>query len=333
MNDLRDELRSYIDGIADPVSPAEAGRAPVRRPRHVRPVLAVALGAAIVLVPVLVLYGLGVLAPAPDVADSPPPATVVTTAPPPPITSAPDTTPDPGTTHPPATIAVPDLIGLPASEAVFKLGDLGLRVETYNVFGEAAPPGLVVDQQPAPGESVEPGATVAVGVSGIAHCESEPPKPAAGEQVIVVYFGCMGTGDGVTPDVSYPTYRIFSEAADPLTSALEGLIAGPTLEERDNGYASFFSEDTADALSSVEFVGSHVIADFDETIIVNNASTSTGMLFFHAELYANVFQFDGIESIEFRLNGSCEAWARSFEGDQCQVMTRDRWQTGLGSSG
>ena len=65
-----------------------------------------------------------------------------------------------------------------------------------------------------------------------------------------------------------------------------------------------------------------MIVDFNDAIYVNNASTSSGGMAFNAELRQNVFQYEYVESVEFRINGSCEAWATYFQSDGCWVITR-----------
>lgn len=325
MNDLRDQLRTYIDGIADPVT-AERKLEPVRRRRPVRPVAAFALGAAAVLIPVLVLAGLGVFAgdPEPGLAPATQP-TVASTVPP---TTPTETTLPPTTvTTVTSTVVVPDLVGLQAAEAVFLLEGMGLRSEPSNVFGTAAEPGTIVDQFPAPGDTVAPGETIAIGVAGIALCEPGPePTPDEGTQVVSVFFACGG-GDGTTPDVSHGRYRIAPAEVDAISATIQALLAGPTEEERGNGYSSFFGPETAGGLNGVTFDGSHLVIDFNQAAVANNATTSTGMLFYHAELYANAFQFEAVEAVELHLDGDCEAWSMTFQSDGCRPMTRTQWET------
>jgi hypothetical protein len=66
-----------------------------------------------------------------------------------------------------------------------------------------------------------------------------------------------------------------------------------------------------------------LILDFTEAILVNNASTSTGGQFFLGELLANAFHFEEVRSVEFRVNGSCEAlWEFLQAGPICNVSDR-----------
>ncbi len=329
MSDLRRDLRLYINAIAEPVTAESAGveSTPLSRPdqqRAMRPLTAVVLGAAAVLIPTLLLFGLGVLRVAPEdvspSADQPTAPSSLSSS------VVPTTVASTTTTSAPATVAVPDVVGIAASDAVANLLDLGFEPAPYNIFDTGSAPGVVVDQFPPPGETAEAGAVVRVGVAAIPHCEpDEGAEVPAGMQRIVVLYGCMG-GDGVDPDISHPTYRTVPDDADQLTATIEALIAGPTTEEIENGYASFFTAESAPGLNGIESDGGRLVVDFNEAVLVNGSNTSTGMLFYHAELYANVFQFEEVQSVEFRLNGSCEAWARSFEGEDCRVLTRVEWE-------
>jgi hypothetical protein len=74
----------------------------------------------------------------------------------------------------------------------------------------------------------------------------------------------------------YPVPRDVS-ADDPLTGALEALLAGPTETEQAQGYGGWFSADTAGMLRSVDVVSGTVIVQFgDLRPIIPNASTSCG---------------------------------------------------------
>jgi hypothetical protein len=121
-----------------------------------------------------------------------------------------------------------------------------------------------------------------------------PPEGFVG----VVFFNC---GDGESPTLR-PVGRTFTdgEADAPIVTimdAMEYLLAGPTAAERAEGFGSFFSEESAGALLTGTINDGHLILDFTEDIAVNNASTSTGSLFFLAELYANAFQFEDVETV------------------------------------
>jgi spore germination protein GerM len=139
-----------------------------------------------------------------------------------------------------------------------------------------------------------------------------------------VYFNCSDGTDSETRPVS----RNFGIDV-PFETAIEQVFAemlqGPTPAEREASYWSSFSAETAGALLSVTYLEDTqgLILDFTEAILVNNASTSTGDQFFLGELLANAFQFEEVRSVEFRVNGSCEAfWEFLQAGPICNVSDR-----------
>jgi hypothetical protein len=64
--------------------------------------------------------------------------------------------------------------------------------------------------------------------------------------------------------------------------------------------------------------------------VLNNASTSTGSEFFLAEPHANLFQLPEVDSIEFRLNGSCDSFWNWLQRE-CRTVTRAEWNDQLES--
>jgi len=140
---------------------------------------------------------------------------------------------------------------------------------------------------------------------------------------IAVHFPC---GD---EDFQYqPVVRDHLPGMSPIESALRHLLAGPTEEERGSGFISWFGEGTADALISVSMTDGHLVADFNDGILVNNASTSSGSVGFNDEIRVNLFAFEEVDSIELRINGSCEAWSAYFEGEGCWIVTRQAYEEG-----
>jgi spore germination protein GerM len=116
---------------------------------------------------------------------------------------------------------------------------------------------------------------------------------------------------------------------DRIELVLRSTLAGPTNDERGVGVTSFFDAATAEALNSVTFSDGHVVADFNDAILVNNASTSTGSVFFNAELQRNLFMIPEVDSVEFHINGNCEAWSAFFQSDGCWIITRADWNQSL----
>lgn len=314
MPDLPEQLNAYIDGIADPVTEAEVTQGRLRRAattRRWRVAVAIAAGAAVVLVPALVIAALR-LFPADDPVAAPATSTTVTAT----------TIPQETTTLAPVLVEVPDVVGMTAAEATDRLTAAGFAVE---VSGDPDDLALVAAQDPAAGTAVEAGAMVRIQVAPyVPACRDgwapELPPPAPDEVEITVLFDCANQTD--QPNVTTPVIRRVPETVDPIRATLEALLAGPTTEERAGGLQSFFSEESAGALDSLVVADGLAVVDFNDAIYVNNASTSTGSQFFLAELGANLLQFDEVDRIEFRVDGRCEAfWGWLQRG--CFVMTRD----------
>jgi photosystem II stability/assembly factor-like uncharacterized protein len=109
-----------------------------------------------------------------------------------------------------------------------------------------------------------------------------------------------------------------------LEAALRELLRGPTPEERDQGLSSWFSPETADALRSVSLdEKGDVVVDFrDLASLIPAASSSAGSAMLLGELNATVFQHPDVRTVEYRLDGSCEAFWNWLQYD-CRILTRE----------
>lgn len=126
-----------------------------------------------------------------------------------------------------------------------------------------------------------------------------------------------------------------------LEAALRELLRGPTPEERDDGLSSWFSPETAEALRSVTLneQGDAVVDFRNLASLIPAASSSAGSGMLLGELNATVFQHPEVRTVEYRLDGSCEAFWNWLQYD-CQILTREEvghpsWQpqeSGLTSS-
>ncbi|CAN5767523.1 hypothetical protein BH23GEM11_BH23GEM11_05530 [soil metagenome] len=107
-----------------------------------------------------------------------------------------------------------------------------------------------------------------------------------------------------------------------LEAALDALMAGPTEEEEARGINSFFSAQTADLVRGVTLAGDSAVVDFgDLGSVIPNASSSTGSFLFLSELNGTVFELPGIGRVEYRMEGSCEAFW-NFLQRSCQEVRR-----------
>jgi hypothetical protein len=318
MSDLKRQLRSLIDGLEEPVSVQETMERGQKQRRFRAPVAALA-GAAVVLIPAMVLVGLRLLpgAEGETAGTTIPPTTVTTT------TVVEDST----TTQPPTVgnlIVVPDLVGLTEQQARDALLDTGLELVVAETRFDANRIGVSA-QEPLPGAEVESGSTIVVDVYVVAGCPTRVADVPAGSMHVSVMRHCP---PGRFPAQWQAVSHYVPSGPDPIAATVEALLAGPDSWEEENGYSSFFSMESADALNSVTLDGNRIIIDFNDNILIGNASTSNGSLFFLAELQANLYQFEQVESIEFRLNGSCDAFMGWLQAE-CQVFTRGGWESSL----
>ena len=232
---------------------------------------------------------------------------------------------------------VPDVVGMTVERA----GNV-LKDALYNAsFHDSADPDYeVCTQEPGAGLEVDPGAIIGMRTAPPGACSAimDPTVtsercleylPPQEEFVVVVFFNC---GDGEHPNLRpvgrgpargrTPDAPIF-----PITYAMTHLLAGPTATERADGFDSSFSEQSVAGLLTVNLEDGHLILDFTEDVTVDNASTATGSTFFLAELYANSFQFEDVETVEFQINGSCEAfWEFLQAGPTCNITYRAGWE-------
>lgn len=108
-----------------------------------------------------------------------------------------------------------------------------------------------------------------------------------------------------------------------LRTALDALLAGPTPAEREAGVESWFSKETSGALRSAQVDSAgHAVVDFDDLrAIIPNAASSAGSRLLLVELNGTVFQFPEVDSVEYRMEGSCDAfWDWLQYG--CHTVTR-----------
>ena len=138
---------------------------------------------------------------------------------------------------------------------------------------------------------------------------------------VLAFFHCAGA------ELDDPRPVARRSAADDATARLDaavrGLLAGPTQAEREAGYISLFSEQTALGLVGVEIGpdGLAVVDFADLRMVLNNASTSSGSQILLAQLSATVFQIEEVTAVEYRIHGSCATfweWLQSM----CAVIPR-----------
>lgn len=106
-------------------------------------------------------------------------------------------------------------------------------------------------------------------------------------------------------------------------AALQALVAGPTAAERAAGLSSWFSDSTRDVIREVRLEDGFLVADFTGLpALIPGASSSAGSGALLQGLDSTAFQFPAVDSVEYRLDGSCEAFWEWLQRD-CRVVRRD----------
>lgn len=114
------------------------------------------------------------------------------------------------------------------------------------------------------------------------------------------------------------------DAETALRNVLVELMRGPSDAERAAGANSWFSDTTADALQSVDVdaAGHATVAFADLRRMIPNASSSAGSAMLLDELKAAVFSVPAIQSVEYRIDGSCTAFWEWLQIGGCRRVTR-----------
>lgn len=165
--------------------------------------------------------------------------------------------------------------------------------------------------------------------------EPSPSGSPVDPQAHVLFF----RGDGLEYDVeSYvlvgrESDRPLETTREELAFALHELVRGPTEGERDQGMRSVFSSRTADIVNNVSVSDGHAVVDFrrlrESISQLSTTGVSTG---FMIALKGTVFAVEAVDSVEFTLDGDCEAFWESIESS-CEVVTRADWEQTLDEHG
>ncbi|GGA60137.1 GerMN domain-containing protein [Ornithinibacillus halotolerans] len=158
--------------------------------------------------------------------------------------------------------------------------------------------------------------------------EDEDAQPTS--QSVVVYFECYSTDNSPSPFIAVER-EIENEGIefDPIVFAIQQLLQGPTEEEVKKGYGSIFNKDTAETLRGIELQSTgHLIVDFDDfsTIIPNGSSSAASMAMLES-LNRTLAQFEEVKTIEYRFDGSCEAFYGWIQVGECTYFTADSYRT------
>lgn len=171
--------------------------------------------------------------------------------------------------------------------------------------------------QPVPVTTTIPAATSTTAASTTT---TSPPTTTTtlqpdGVEVLVYLVGGPGT-DPSNFDCSQvaPVTRIVNPPTT-LAGAMKALLAGPTAEEIEAGYVSWFHEDIGWELESATISDRIAYIDFSEdSPLINNASTSCGSASFMGQLVMTATQFPSVDHALFSFGGDAEAFYGWLQG-------------------
>ncbi|MEK7580406.1 MAG: GerMN domain-containing protein [Patescibacteria group bacterium] len=129
-------------------------------------------------------------------------------------------------------------------------------------------------------------------------------EPAPQNKKIAIYFN----NNQFDPNFSdcgktYPVFRIINDSVNLPEAALKELFKGPTEQEKEQGYVSWFSPQTEFILKNLKIKNNTVYVDLiDIRPIIPNASSSCGSAEFLSEIENTLKQFPEIEKIIFAIN-------------------------------
>ncbi|MGM0386792.1 MAG: GerMN domain-containing protein [Actinomycetota bacterium] len=164
---------------------------------------------------------------------------------------------------------------------------------------------------PAPSGSPTDGAATAAATTPApgATTSAQPTNPAETMTVAMFFDNTVMNPNAASCSAVFPVERTVPASDDEATAALEQLLAGPTPDEEAEGYSSWFSEDTADALLGVRVEGDTAYVNLaDLRQVIPNAGTSCGSGQFMASLNATTTNATGAAKVLYAFDGDPAAF-------------------------
>jgi spore germination protein GerM len=143
---------------------------------------------------------------------------------------------------------------------------------------------------------------------------SIPPSEDAVE-VMVYLFDPTPDPDDFSCEAVEPVIRLVEPSELP-AGAFDALLAGPTDEELEAGYGSWFSAETGWLVESVTISDGVAYVDFSEdSPLIPNASTSCGSMAMRAQLDSTAMQFPTVEQTVYSFGGDVAAFYHRLQAD------------------
>jgi spore germination protein GerM len=214
---------------------------------------------------------------------------------------------------------------------VVVLGTMILPSVTSNEGTQIAhePDPAVITDTPSPSPSDEPSTP---SPEPTPTTDSLPP----GESPTVTIYLLRASGDAYIRDSYVSVQRTLNgnekvaskpSDRDLLEASLTELLKGVTPEESSDGFVSAFNSKTAGSLLSVEVDsdGGAVVDFKDFTESLPEASTTQGSAILLTQLNSTVFTIDSVRSVQYQVEGSCDAFWSFFQ-QVCSPVAQDAWE-------
>lgn len=173
------------------------------------------------------------------------------------------------------------------------------------------------------------GTTTTTAVATPAICIEDTPEESEGTTVLRVFFPC-GSADLATGGTY--VYRVVPATELVLTMTMREMVAGLEDEEAQLGFRTPLPASADGTFQGVSIVDGTAYLEFGSgDIMPPGVATIEGAQVFLSTLNANVFQFSTINTVEYRLNGSCDAFWQRLGAEECDPITRAEWQSQLSS--
>jgi hypothetical protein len=153
-------------------------------------------------------------------------------------------------------------------------------------------------------------------------CVAAEPDPGSDNRNVRVFFAC---GETDVPTGATWVYRQVAQEDRLIPETVRHLVAGPTPVERQDGFRSLFTPATADAVIEVSREGGDVVVDLRALGPMPSITAGDDGPFFLADLNNTLFQHEVVETVEYRMEGSCEEFWAYFGLDSCRVIERSGW--------
>lgn len=159
-----------------------------------------------------------------------------------------------------------------------------------------------------------------------ASCQRDNPTASEGQMVFRIFYRC---GSSRLPTAATWVYRTVPTTTAVLTTTMRMLVNGPSGSERADGFRSVFSSATSDSVISVTLSSGATVVNFAPFGELPELRDPTQQLFALADMYASLFQYERVDTVEFRIQNDCEAFWAALNKFGCRVITRADWDAAL----